>query len=212
MTGLSRRRMMDRKIVEMLRSGEGVNQIGRSLHVAKRRIRALREQAMEQGYLEADGSRGPMALPDYPEAIFPERVDGRTQRLSASHQVLEEQREWIRERLEAGWHAVTVFEELAVSGVSRSSFYRFLERHQFNRLGESYRVVPEIRHQPGEALLLDWGKLRDVPDAGTGRKRTLWAFVGVLGFSRYLMVRLVWTMDTPTTLGAIRACCGNWVG
>jgi transposase len=197
--------MMDRKIVEMLRSGEGVNQIGRSLHVAKRRIRALREQAMEQGYLQADGSCGPLALPDYPEAIFPERVDGRTQRLSASHQVLEEQREWIRERLEAGWHAVTVFEELAVTGVSRSSFYRFLERHQFNRLGESYRVVPEIRHQPGEALLLDWGKLRDVPDAGTDRKRTLWAFVGVLGFSRYLMIRLVWTMDTPTTLGAIES-------
>ena len=205
MTGLSRRRMMDRKIVEMLRNGEGINQIGRSLHVAKRRIRALREQAMEQGYLEADGSCGRIALPDYPEAIFPQRVDGRTQRLSASHQVLEEQREWIREHLEAGWHAVTVFEELPVTGVSRSSFYRFLERHQFNRLGESYRVVPEIRHQPGEALLLDWGKLRDVQDPGTGRKRALWVFVGVLGFSRYLMVRLVWTMDTPTTLGAIES-------
>jgi transposase len=205
MSGLSRRRMMDRKIVEMLIHGEGINHIGRSLHVAKRRIRALREKAMEQGYLEADGQRGPVALPDYPKAIFADRVDGRTQRLSESHQVLEGQREWIREHLEAGWHAVTVFEELPVEGVSRSSFYRFLERHQLNRLGENYRVVPEIRHRPGEALLLDWGKLRDVPDSGTGHKRVLWAFVGVLGFSRYLLVRLVWTMDTPTTLGAIES-------
>jgi transposase len=205
MTEVTRRRMMDRKIVEMLMSGASVKPIARSLHVAKRRIRALRERAKEYGYLEADGRRGSVALPPYPEAIFPDPVDGRTLRLSEGHQLLEPHRLWIRERLEAGWHAVTVFEELPeeVKGVSRSSFYRYLERHKLNRLGETYRVVPEIRHQPGEALLLDWGKLRDVADPITGRKRPLWMFVGVLGFSRYLLVRLVWTMDTVTTLRAI---------
>lgn len=205
MSGLTRRRMMDRKIVEMLMSGVGVNEIGRSFHVAKRRIRALREKAKKRGYLAEDGCRGPVALSDYPEAIFPDDVDGRTLHLSASHQLLEEKREWIRERLEAGWHAVTVLEELPqdLKEISRSSFYRFLERHKLNRLGESYRVVPEIRHAPGEALILDWGKLRDAPDPITGRARALWMFMGVLGFSRLMMVRLVWTMDTMTTLRTI---------
>ena len=155
--------------------------------MAKRRIRALRERAKEYGYLEADGRRGAVALPPYSEG----------------HQLLEPRRLWIRERLEAGWQAVTVFEELPVKEVSRSSFYRYWERHKLNRLGESHRVVPAIRHQPGEALLLDWGKLRDVVDPVTGRKRPLWMFVGVLGFSGFLLVRLVWTMDVVTTLQAM---------
>lgn len=196
---------MDRKIVEMLISGVGVNQIAKNVHVSKRRIRALREQAKERRYLEEDGTRGPVSLPQYPEALFPDPPDGRALRLSEYHQLLEPHREWIRDRMETGWHAVTVFEELPVEGVSRSSFYRYLEREGLNRLGETYRVVPEIRHKPGEAILLDWGKLRDVIDPVSGRKQTLWMFVGVLGYSRYRMLRLVWTMDTLTTLRAIES-------
>ena len=196
---------MDRKIVEMLRSGESVRGVARSLHVAKRRIRVVRERAQEQGYLEADGGPGATALPPYPEAIFPDTADGRSARRSEAEELLEPHQAWIRERLEAGWHAVTVWEELPVAGIRRSSFYRFLERHQLSRLGENYRVIPEIRHQPGEALILDWGKLRTVSDAETGRKRLLWMFVGVMGYSRFMMVRLVWTMDTVTTLKAIES-------
>ncbi len=37
-----------------------------------------------------------------------------------------------------------------------------------------------------------------------GLKRVLWAFVGVLGYSRYLMVRLVWSNSTGETLEAIQ--------
>ena len=51
--------------------------------------------------------------------------------------------------------------------------------------------------------MLDWGKLRDVEDPATGKKKTLWMFSGILGYSRYLMVRLVWTMDLATTLTAL---------
>jgi transposase len=215
MTVVTRRRMVERKIIELLMNGTGVNAIGRTLHVAKRRIRALRERAKEYGYLEADGRRGTMPLPPYPEAIFPDPVDGRSLRVSEAHQLLAPKKDWIKERLQTGWHAVTVFEELPEELkplVSRSSFYRFLERHKLNRRGESYRVVPEIRHKPGEALILDWGRLRDVIDPLTGGKKRLWMFIGVMGFSRFMMIRLVWTMDTVTTLqtleGMFRAMGG----
>ena len=72
-------------------------------------------------------------------------------------------------------------------------------------IGEKSRrkVIPEIRHHPGDALIIDWGKLRDVLNPETGKKRPLWIFVGVMGFSRYMLVRLVWTNDVPTTLGAL---------
>lgn len=198
---------MDRKIVEMLVSGAGVNLVGRTLHVGKARIRRLRQEAWERGYLSATGGRGVVPLPAPPEVIFPDPVDGRALQISVEHRELACHEEWIRDRLQTGWLAVTVFEELPAAVravVSRSSFYRYLERAKLNRIGETYRrVVPEIVHQPGEAVLLDWGKLRDVVDPATGRRRTLWVLAGVMGYSRQMVVRLVWSNDVATTLEAI---------
>jgi hypothetical protein len=192
---------MDRKIVELLKCGAGVKQVVKTLQVGKKRVRCLRERAKEYGYLDAKGKPGAAGLPPYPEAIFPESVDGRAIQPSEPQQLLASHRAWIAERLQAGWHAVTVFEELPVK-VNRSSFYRYLERENLNKIGVTFRVVPEIIHRSGEALLLDWGKLRTVIDAD-GRKRTLWMFTGILGYSRYLMVRLVWSNDVATTLEAM---------
>lgn len=192
---------MERKIVELLKGGSGVNQVVAALRISKVRVRRLRERAKEYGYLAADGKPGAIALPPYPKAIFPDAIDGRALQVSEPQRQLEPHRAWIAERLQAGWHSVTVFEELPVK-VKRSSFYRYLERERLNRIGASFRVVPEIIHGCGEALLLDWGKLRDVIDE-TGRKRTLWVFTGILGYSRYLMVRLVWSNDVETTLKTI---------
>ena len=197
---------MDRKIVEFLIQGKGINEIKRGLHVGGRRIRCLREKAKEYGYLKEDNNTGSIELPPYPEAIFPDPVDGRSIKLSESHQELQRHLPWIKERLNIGWHSITVFEELPIKA-SRSSFYRFLHRHNLTQVGESvrYRVIPEIVHKPGEALILDWGKLRSVEDSRTGKKRTLWMLAGVMGFSRYLMIRLVWSNNVETTLNAIES-------
>lgn len=67
------------------------------------------------------------------------------------------------------------------------------------------KVTGPIIHTPGEALILDWGKIKDVFDKTTGELRTLWAFVGVMGFSRYLMIRLVWTNSVDITMDAIES-------
>lgn len=195
---------MDRKIIEMLQSGSSLRAIAETLHVGDRRVRRLRLRAEERGYLGENA----LPLPPYPENLFPEDGDLARARTSEADQVLLARREWISERLAMGWQPVTVFEELGIP-IGRSSFYRFLQRHDLYGLGEKarslLRVVPEIVHRPGEALLLDWGKLRDVVDPESGKKRTLWAFVGVLGFSRFLMLRLVWSNDVATTMAAIQS-------
>lgn len=197
---------MDRKIVERMMAGAGVNEIACGLHVGKTRIRALRKKAEEYGYLAPAGGRGATPLPPYPEPLFPDTADKRSLQASPQEPLLEPHRAWMEERLRAGWHAVTVFEELPVKGIGRSSFYRYLERHKLNRLGEQYRgVIPEIIHEPGEALLVDWGKLCDGYDPATGKTRAVWMFAGVLGYSRYLMVRLVWSNDVETTLKVLES-------
>jgi hypothetical protein len=198
MTGRKKRRFMERKIVERLLAGTGVNQICRELGVSKHRVALVRAKAEEAQYLD-----GSVRLPPYPEALFPDAVDGRSGRGSAAWRELAEHIEWITERLESGWHAVTVYEELPVR-VPRSSFYRFLTRHRLNDRGRALRrVVPEIVHMPGEALLIDWGYLWMIEEAGQRVK--LWAFIGILGYSRYMVVRLMSSCDTTQTLAELGA-------
>jgi transposase len=200
-----RKRLMDRKIVELLLQGKSQREVMQTLRVGDKRVKRIRSLAVQYGYLLAPGSpvTTQVPLPPYPEALFPDGPDPKGGRSSEVDQELLAKKSWIIDRLEAGWHPITVFEEIGLP-VGRSSFYRFLHRHSLYVVGESRRrVVPEIVHQPGEALILDWGKLRDV--VVDGKKRVLWAFVGVLGYSRFMMVRLVWSNDVATTLAAIES-------
>lgn len=201
----TRKRIMDRKVVEYLLEKKGIRDIGRQLKVGDRRVRKFRALAISYGYLNESGSGpGTIPMPAYPEPLFAYGPDGRGNRGSEVDTVLSGRKEWIVERLTAKWHPITIFEELKLP-IARSSFYRFLHRHDLYRLQENARrrVVPEIIHTPGDALLLDWGKLRDVVDEKTGKKRTLWALVGVLGYSRLIKVKLVWSNSVAETIPAI---------
>lgn len=195
----ARRLILDRQIVEMLTEGKGINAIMRELRVGKSTIRQIREMAQRHGYL--DGSK---PIPVYPEAVFPERMRAGVQ--SGPDKILSKHLEWIKERLEAGWHLVSIYEELPAK-VARSSFYRFIERHGLSEMGAECRkrVVPEIVEDPGESLQLDWGLLRTFICPETGKKRKVWALVGVLGHSRYMMVRLVISGDFQTTMIALES-------
>jgi hypothetical protein len=152
------------------------------------------------GYL--DGT----PLPPYPMAIFEYKEALSSAPASEVDKVLLEHVEWIKAKRELEWHWVTILEELPVK-VSSSSFYRFLKRRNVNHdsINTYKRVVPEIIHAPGESLILDWGKLRDVVDPETDKKKTLWFLVGVMGHSRYMMVRLVWDNKLETTLHALES-------
>jgi len=194
---------LDRKIVQHLILNKSFNQITKELKVGKRRVRKVYDHGKKLGYL--DGT----SMPKFPQPIF-EYKDVSTGNKSPYDDLLLLHKKWILEKLESTWKLITIFEELPIDktnlSMSYSTFLRFLKRHNFFELSgrsESKRVVPEMLHDPCEVLQLDWGKLRDVVDPATGKKKTLWAFVGVLGFSRYMMVKLVWDNKTETTLAAI---------
>jgi hypothetical protein len=191
---------VERKIVESLIAGKGINETARPLKRGKEKIGAIRKLPEEAGYLS-----GATPLPPFPEDLSAPRVEKRTTKTSDVDQLLSQHAAWIKERLDGGWHAITVFEELPVK-VQRSSFCRFLERHGLSdEARRPRRVVPEIVHESGEALLIDWGKVASVVDPVTGKSRTVWAFVCTLGYSRYMMVRFVMSQDVATTLGALES-------
>lgn len=201
MRNATKRGRVDRKIVELLRAGKSREKIKAELGVGSGRLAKVIAKAKAAGYLG-----GGKSLPPFPEPLWEDDIDGRAKRESDADLFLQSKIEWIKDCLESGWQPISVFEELGVKPkVSRASFYRFLHRHDIHRLGERVRrVVPEIVSQPGDVLQIDWGKLRDVIGAD-GKKQTLWALVGVMGFSRYRMVRLVWTNDVETTIRALES-------
>lgn len=197
-----RKCIMDRKIVQLLIQGISFNSISKQLKVSKKRIRQVHDMAKDEGYL--DGRE----IPQYPEKIFDYDENSLKTTVSVVDTELQKHKQWIKDRREAGWSLVTILEELPVT-VTKASFYRFITRHNLDDDKEKGRcrikVVSEIVHSPGEALILDWGKLKDIIDPETGKKRTVWFLAGIMGFSRYLMVRFVWDNKTETTLKAIES-------
>jgi len=200
------RLMTDRKIIEYLRIGKSGRFIEDMLKIGDKRIKTVRELAVAKGYLPGEVLPGEalpsvVPLPPFPEPLFEVKERLKTVPSDPEARLLPH-KEWMAERLVAGWHKITLFEELPVK-VARSSFYRFLDRHGLGESGEAERVVPEIIHKPGEAMLLDWGHLCTATCPKSGKKRKVWAFVGVLGYSRLMCVRLVWSMSTSVTLDVL---------
>lgn len=205
MRAQQKRQNMDRKILEILAAGEGIKSACKKFPVGKDRVRTIREKGIEFGYLAKCGKRaGERPIPPPPENVFPNILDRRLTKSSEADIALVGRKDWITERMIAGWSPITIFEELSLREVGRSSFYRFLHRHDLYRIHRNVRsLVAPIIHTAGEALIMDWGKVRDIVEKSTGEIRTLWAFVGVMGFSRYMMVRLVWTNSVVVTTDAI---------
>lgn len=194
---------MDRKIVEGLRDGRSLTSLTKSTGKGKGYVIKVRDLALDYGYIEIVDAVtrtfkvSSKLIPPYPEALFPLR-DGRSEKLSETDLLLDPKREWIKERIELGWSPQTVFEELPLS-VPRSNFYRYLQRHQL-RAQVRVKNVMELIHAPGECLQVDWGKLFDVLDPVTNKKKTIWIFIGILGHSRYEMARVVEKLDFATTM------------
>lgn len=197
---------VDRKIVEGLRDGRSVTSLKKSTGKGKGTVIKVRDLALEYGYIElADVEKRifkatSKSLPPFPEALFP-LCDGRSNKIFETDLVLESVREWLKERIEVGWSRQTIFEELPLA-MPRSNFYRYLDRQNFMKIAPA-RNVMELIHAPGECLQVDWGKLFDVIDAKTKKKKTVWIFIGVLGHSRYEMARVVECGNFEFTMHAL---------
>lgn len=201
MDQLLRKSALERKIVQHLIAGHSANSISKELRVGKKRVSKVKSLAKEAGYLDST------PLPQFPKSLF--FYDEPLSNRPSYDTEISQHKEWIEERLNKGWKIISLYEELP-HPLKDLNFSYTTFRRALKRLGirgdhlQGPRVVPEIITAPGEVLQLDWGKVRDVVDPISGKKSTLWAFVGVMGHSRYMMVKLVWTNSVEITLQAIQ--------
>lgn len=80
-----------------------------------------------------------------------------------------------------------IHELLAERGcaVSYNSLRRFIQRSGWHRRPVTMRLAESA---PGEVAELDFGRLGLIPDPETGRRRTVWALIVVLRYSRHCFV------------------------
>ena len=169
---------VDRKIIEGLASGVSLTALSKSCLKSKDYVIKIRNLGLEHGFITPSPiankphmfMSGPIPMPPYPEALFV-FTDGRRTKQSETDGLLEDRREWIKERIELGWSRQTIFEELGLS-VPRTNFYRYVDKQKFMK-GPPCKNVIELIHRPGECLQVDWGKLFDVIDPVTNKKKTV---------------------------------------
>ncbi len=200
---------VDRKIIEHFIDGKSATEIQRILQKGKGYILSVRDKAIEYSYIESifPGEKkyksGVKRLPPFPESPF-SLIETKSEKLLEVDQLLEPEKYLIIEKLATDWSSQSVFEELKTP-VPRSTFYRYLHRHNLMKFLPMHKSPEEILHEAGECLQVDWAKLCDVIDSKTGKKKTISVFIGVLGFSRYQMVRVVESLNFSTTIEVLQS-------
>jgi hypothetical protein len=85
--------------------------------------------------------------------------------------------------------------------VSYETFKRFVRQQGLKRAQR--RTMIRIELPPGLEIQLDHGKVGTLRDATTGTNRAVWAFCGVLAFSRLPYVQFVFTQNQQSFVGSI---------
>lgn len=200
---------VDRKIIEHLMDGKSVTGIQKILNKGKGYILSVRDRALDFNYIEAIlvGEKrykpGLKKLPSYPESPFG-IVECKSEKVLETDKYLESEKKWITECIKAEWSPQSIFEELK-KPIPRTTFYRYMHRNNFMKRPPFASSPMELVHAPGECLQIDWAKLGDVFDPTTGKRKTISIFIGILGHSRYQMVRVVESLNFSTTVAALQS-------
>ncbi len=186
-----RKPLMDiREIIRHIREGRSDRQIGKDLGVDRRTVKRYRQWAQEQSLLTGD-------LPDHEtllktlDVTLPEKVPPQNSSKAAPY------RSYIVELLKEKVQVTAIFDRLKEQGY-RGSYASVLRLARRLEPKETETFVRK-ECQPGEEAEIDFGYVGMLQDA-EGNLRKTYAFVMVLGWSRYAYVEFVFDQKVATWL------------
>jgi transposase len=190
---MSERRLkqMDiREIIRHIREGRSDRQIGKDLSVDRRTVKRYRGWAEEQGLLSG-------SLPDHESLLkildltMPEKVPPQNSSKADPY------RQRIEELLGEKVKVTAIYDRLREQGYQGS----YASVLRLARQIEPKPVETYVRKecQPGEEAEIDFGYVGMLQDA-EGNLRKAWAFVMVLGWSRYAYVEFVFDQKVASWL------------
>jgi transposase len=190
---MSERRLkqMDiREIIRHIREGRSDRQIGKDLGVDRRTVKRYRGWAEAQGLLSGE-------LPDHEnlrktlDVTMPEKVPPQNSSKADPYRMR------IQELLGEKAKVTAIYDRLKEQGYSGS----YASVLRLARQIEPKKVETYVRKecQPGEEAEIDFGYVGMLQDA-EGNLRKAWAFVMVLGWSRYAYVEFVFDQKVESWL------------
>ena len=182
-----------RQVLVRLRAGDTVREIARARLMGRDKLGALRQMALERGWLDGD-------LPD--DATLAAAL-GAPKRAASTVSSAEPLREVVQHWFEAGVQGKAIHAALQREHGWRGSYSSVVRMLKRLRAEIPPEVTVRLAFAPGEAAQVDFGAgpILVHPD---GNPRRTWAFVMTLAHSRHQYVEFVWDQTVATWLGCHR--------
>lgn len=180
-----------RDIVYRLQQDQSERQIARDLGISRVTVRKYRQVAEAGGYLaqrERVPSHGDLAEQLGPAPRPPQNVS-----------TVEPYREVVERLLDAGVEMTAILARLREQHGYQGS-YSSVQRFVHHLRPPTVRPVVRVETAPGEEAQIDFGTLGPLVDARTGERRTAYAFVLTLGYSRHQYAEIVFDQKVGTWL------------
>jgi transposase len=177
-------------MVRHIREGRSDRQIGRDLKVDRRTVKRYRKWAEEQGLLNGE-------LPDHESLLktmdltMPEKIPPQNSSRADAY------RGRITELLKEKVKVTAIYDRLREQGYQGS--YASVLRLARQIAPKPVEAYTRKECQPGEEAEIDFGYVGMLKD-NEGNLRKTWAFVMVLGWSRYAYVEFVFDQKVETWL------------
>ena len=184
------------EIARRWHAGHSISDIARNLNHDRKTVRRMIR------LIKAAGISQEMPLPDSAsfEALLKDNGNGRSVRTGRTAQLLMPYREELLSLVRAKDNPLlpkfafeVIVERHRLQGqVSYPSFKRFYRAHCDP---PSEKTTCRIETDPGDVVQIDYAKMGLLFDHATGRRRSVYAFIATLGYSRHKFVEFVFKQD-----------------
>ena len=194
-------------VKEVLRrwaAGQKVRQIARATGTDRKTVRRYIAMAKKLG-VGSEHALDDCAVHEVAQAVQARPIPDASEERNDVAQHRERIAEWLNRKRPLRLRKIHTL--LVRYGLTAS--YSTLRRYAMQELGWS-KKAPTIRLEdppPAQEAQVDFGKMGIVVDPATGKRRTLWAFIITLSFSRYMFV---WPTFVQTTEAVCEALDRAW--
>lgn len=186
-------------IVERLRRGENQRHIVSALGVSPKTITTVRAVATAQGWLEREAVLPPAEQIAAAVAEYKKRRAEEKGPRSPQASLVEPHRERVKEWLEGGMEAQTIWSALVRNHGFKGS-YSSVRRFARRIISEAPDPIVRLQFAPGEQAQVDFGSGPQLLDTATGKTRKTHIFVMTLAYSRHQYAEIVWSQGVATWL------------
>lgn len=195
-----------RQMIVRLRLGETIRSIARSGLAGRHKIKAIRQVAVQQGWLDP---QNPLPTDEVLAQCFPPGAAPQPAIRSSSVLPYQDQvKVWYQQGIQASTIHATLLREHSFNG-SYDAVRRFVKK--LKQSTSTQLVTTILDFKPGECAQVDFGAGPKIWDEQIGEAVPTWIFVMVLAWSRHHYAEIVRRQDVITWLGCHRRAF-EWFG